>query len=606
MADAQAVLDRKRSLVSKRSHEGEVMKNVLQVLALLVMGATSALAQTSMPMMGGQMIEGRSTPEQIPDIVAFRVWLTGNPPNQGPITIYQVGLHLPIADATVLANAVSTYQASPVTKHGAMVDWPTHYGLAQKLWGTLLSQLSPAGLAKFLAYLQDERKGMNISPFDYGLGQVATHNLKEASMVAGMPQQHGMIFNYSSSFSQTLGPTANNLDSFHRANGPPGSPWVVETGAFQIQSDVLVPSTLPAIMYYNSGGSCTTCDAEITISGNLGTNNSNTTGPAIRMSTSAQTFYVASAAAGRSTGDGIYLYKYINGTPTQLGSFSVTVNVGDTVAIVGIGSDLQAIYNGVAVIDVTDTSITSGYTGIASQSGTAPYISAFLSGNGYTLYQNATVSGSTTCNIPSGCSIYNGVTHQGQSANSISTLGNTYNASPVPYQNYINTQNPQWFPYDPTFTWWDDVTGNYWVEIICSLEGAFWTVGFDQGGGGGGIAMNIRRRITLSQNTAKTFLTTGWVLAPQCSTSSSPPDFNMDTIYAIDGSQVPYSSYYKGNTVCTRSANATAGTPWICSPTPLYLSLTTGQAVTEIFNNGDGHGYFCSNYDKGISGLPWP
>ena len=545
------------------------MKKAIRVLALLVLGATAVSAQ--MHIMPSQLIDGSTTPEQIPDIVAFRLWLTGNPPNEGPVSLYRMGLHLPPADAELVANAVKQYQAEPAAQHGAKVDWQRHYGTVRVLWTNLQTHLSPDGLTKFQAYLQKERGGMKVSSFDYGLGAVAERNLREVDMVAGMPQQHGMIANYSGYFTQSIVLDTTYYDTFQRPNGPPGGNWVTEAGSFQISNHQLAWVSGQAYMYYNTGSPSTTANAEIQI-GSLPTNG-NCTGVAIRMATNAHTDYTACLYSG----GGIYLYEWLNGTYHLLASAPMTAQVGDTLALVGIGSNIQAIYNGVTVIDVTNSDIASGYAGIDMAAGTSG-ISAFYSGNGYLFYQNGSVSGTTTCNIPSGCNLP-GVTHTGHVANTISNLGSTFNATPVPYQNYLSAQNPQWFPLDFTSSWWDDVTGTFWVEVICSSAGPFYSA-TPPGG-----SPSFATELAITNSTTTVQISPG-VQAVWCSPQSTPPDWG--GLKSLAPEQPPYFPHYKANTLCSRWPD-TKGTPWHC----LGIGAIKGIA-------GDPPVLDCTNADAGI------
>lgn len=87
----------------------------------------------------------------------------------------------------------------------------------------------------------------------------------------------------------------------------------------------------------------------------------NATGPAVRISISANTFYLFTNAGGFAN-----IYKYVAGTATLLNSSSKTYNATDTYRLEVIGNVLLGKVNGTVVTPVINSSITSGNAGFAT------------------------------------------------------------------------------------------------------------------------------------------------------------------------------------------------------------------------------------------------
>jgi hypothetical protein len=84
-------------------------------------------------------------------------------------------------------------------------------------------------------------------------------------------------------------------------------------------------------------------------------NSGGSAGPGVRASTTASTFYTVEA-----TTNSIALWKAVNGSWTQIGSFSGTVSAGDIIRLEAQGTTLRVRQNGTQRISVTDSSISSG------------------------------------------------------------------------------------------------------------------------------------------------------------------------------------------------------------------------------------------------------
>jgi hypothetical protein len=75
-------------------------------------------------------------------------------------------------------------------------------------------------------------------------------------------------------------------------------------------------------------------------------------------------------------------------------------------------------------------------------------------------------------------------------------------------------------------------------DVVCSAAGTLF------GNGPGGIANWIgERAITLSENTNVPYQINGWYITSDCTTASSPPDWNPGAYYELNGSPAPYYPY---------------------------------------------------------------
>jgi len=125
--------------------------------------------QTSLP---PGSINGAATPDQIPDVVATRLFLAAiagpvvpNATAVQPADSKQAARLSPIglnpADTGALLQAAGTWQANVSAAKGTAVDLD---GLTQNVITSLQGQMSTQGFASFLAYVRSQKKYMQRVP----------------------------------------------------------------------------------------------------------------------------------------------------------------------------------------------------------------------------------------------------------------------------------------------------------------------------------------------------------------------------------------------------------------------------------------------------------
>ena len=149
------------------------------------------------------------------------------------------------------------------------------------------------------------------------------------------------------------------------------------SGLCQIAANRLRPSSTSTSAYYHSG---TPASADYSVSSDLFAKDTDAgnsyTGVIGRVSTSANTFYMARYSGGAI--DGWELFKFVAGTATQLGSTSSQSLTDETshnikLEMVGTAIKLYKEGSGSALLSSTDSAITSaGKAGIRSLNGVDP------------------------------------------------------------------------------------------------------------------------------------------------------------------------------------------------------------------------------------------
>ena len=152
-------------------------------------------------------------------------------------------------------------------------------------------------------------------------------------------------------------------DAFSGTNGQSltaySANWTNNNGTFAIHTSAVYPAS-------GSGDQCAHWNAD-TFSNDqyskatVAAYGSQYIGVACRCHASAATWYEVISAAGDAT----YFYKVIAGSGTELAANTGTWTVGDVIEIRAVGTTISWYKNTVLQQSVTDTSITSGYAGIA-------------------------------------------------------------------------------------------------------------------------------------------------------------------------------------------------------------------------------------------------
>jgi hypothetical protein len=151
-------------------------------------------------------------------------------------------------------------------------------------------------------------------------------------------------------------------DPFTYSNGDlhtENANWVYTAGSFQVSSDKVFSSSATISGAYLSGQVWPNDQySEVTavVGGTAATQN---TGPAVRVSSSANTYYCIQYANNL-----LAISKQVAGTFTQLVSGGTFPTTGQTVRLQVMGTTLTAFVNGVSQLTHTDASIASGTPGI--------------------------------------------------------------------------------------------------------------------------------------------------------------------------------------------------------------------------------------------------
>lgn len=138
------------------------------LICVVFLPSLQAYGQTALP---PGSIDGAATPDQIPDVVATRLFLAAIaepiPPNATPAppSPKQAGKLLPIglnaADTMALRQVASTWRAQVAAAAGTAADLD---GLAQNAITSLQGQMTVNGFASFLGYVRAQKKYMKRIP----------------------------------------------------------------------------------------------------------------------------------------------------------------------------------------------------------------------------------------------------------------------------------------------------------------------------------------------------------------------------------------------------------------------------------------------------------
>jgi len=158
------------------------------------------------------------------------------------------------------------------------------------------------------------------------------------------------------------------IDSFQRANENPlsnGGNWTTVTGesALQIVSNVCEGSSTSARNSSFFSGVVWPNDQYSEMK--LTSAASGTLGPLVRVASAAETYYFAALSNGDTSNSFVTIYQVVAGSFNSLGSSSgFTTAAGGVLREQAQGTTISALYNGISVLSVTDSTITAGSTGI--------------------------------------------------------------------------------------------------------------------------------------------------------------------------------------------------------------------------------------------------
>lgn len=158
-------------------------------------------------------------------------------------------------------------------------------------------------------------------------------------------------------------------DNFNRADSLDlGANWTPPAAGFdplQIVSNAVRPQTITIFNgeYYSAISWPADQYSECRLIAIPATNGP---GPAARMSTTDQTFYVVNANTG-----GLQLFRVLAGSVVQIGSSATVPVVGDILRIEAQGTTIRVLLNSVQQISVVDANIATGQAGIFVYEATA-------------------------------------------------------------------------------------------------------------------------------------------------------------------------------------------------------------------------------------------
>jgi hypothetical protein len=606
------------------------MRKVVCLVALLVLGAMVAMCQTHdmSAMLPSTTIDGSQTPDQIPDALAFRLWLIAH--TQADVNDNRHTIKLLGADANILETALNTFR----TKHRKFsaeriadtvsreTYWSNTDSLAQELLISVQSKLSAHGLTTLGKFLQKYKGGISLSPYDHGLGAIAERNIAERNMVAGVPQINNMISNYSMSYENELDfPYLSYAATFTGGGRAlPASHWTTTAGRFIV--------TISAVNGFNDGlnmaldkeksWDAAQCSQTTIYSITPGT--ISLAGVGVRMGTDASGKAQGYIALFSPTRAAVYIViggvQYLENT-----SVPWTLHNGDVISMCAMGSDIYTMVNSTNIgLDVNSNTFTSGSPGISAYNMTGyPPIQmgpGIQFDSGWAYYHNATLSGDTICQG----SCPGNAQHTANVTVKLGSAGGTVYGNTVPAQNPTGVQNIQ------TFDLCDECTPPVIVldgQVLCSVVGLFFE---NPGSGGGGNGTQIAEEwaVTTVQNVGvNPILTNIFDIIPKCTSQSSPPDFDPDVYYLwpynVNNPLPPDYLYIKGKTFCVGYKTSGGAVKWDCgaavalSPLVGIGKLIKGLSVDQYVQNaklppaGHGDGLYptCTNFFNNQVGW-WP
>jgi len=158
-------------------------------------------------------------------------------------------------------------------------------------------------------------------------------------------------------------------DAFTRANENPLATgnWtqVPSMGFLQLLSNAVEVQSVGSdgCQYWNPDTPSNDQKSQITVT-TLNTDTNKCVGPAVRCSTTVQSFYMIRALGPLGATATFKLYKMVTGTATQLTTATKTINAADALRLEVSGTTLTGYIAGVSQATISDAALASGRLGI--------------------------------------------------------------------------------------------------------------------------------------------------------------------------------------------------------------------------------------------------
>jgi hypothetical protein len=163
-------------------------------------------------------------------------------------------------------------------------------------------------------------------------------------------------------FTLETGIPQSAFDNFNRTNGAIGGNWTLQTGGFNVSSNVLVGTgSTNNWAYYSAPSAVFSADqfAEITLPTPIPSGGG--AGPGVRMAGTGSSANNYNCHPNNTT---LYLERILNGSSAILASVANTSAAGDVIRLEAAGNTLNCYYNGVLKLTATDSNLVSGSPGI--------------------------------------------------------------------------------------------------------------------------------------------------------------------------------------------------------------------------------------------------
>jgi len=367
-------------------------KTLLASLALLLLFLPIAKSQETHVMSNATtpFIDGKLNPEQIPLKVILRFWL--NSVTYDDVIRDFPETSLSDSDRAVVKIILKKYKAARTkllqNEANGTITFDQlqagEYKLVNDVVAGASANLSVSAYNTFLDFLENQKAGLSLSPYDAGLGDTAARNLMEARMNASMamPQSGGtMISNYSTFITQSITSLGSAQDNFNDRyptgiGVPMGSNWTPIYGTFTVNTNTLTakaatvggPGQVTSAIYSSTVNGAFSKNQTARISVSTVPTMGGAVGIGLRMTASTQSYYVGEYNSGSPS---FRILKYSGGTASVLASVNTTaIAVSDILTFSVKGSALTLSLNNVTKLTASDSTITTGAPGLAFIRGT--------------------------------------------------------------------------------------------------------------------------------------------------------------------------------------------------------------------------------------------